>query len=115
MDIDDTLIRGAWRRRRNVWSMQAPENFIQSLDSAERPKKRLHEVRGGIKSSYFPASLEHAFGPLSIPPSQHRGRHTFPHNITFRTADWVNSDIPEDKEGYDVVTACAIASYSGLV
>jgi hypothetical protein len=29
----------------------------------------------------------------------------FPHNISFRRADWVNECIPEDEAGYDVIMA----------
>jgi 7SK snRNA methylphosphate capping enzyme len=29
----------------------------------------------------------------------------FPHNISFRCADWVNEHIPEDEAGYDVIVA----------
>jgi 7SK snRNA methylphosphate capping enzyme len=111
VDIDDALIRGAWRRRRTVWSSQAPDEGekvvlnVQELDAEERPKKRQREEPGRTVPNYFPSSFEHTFGSLPIPPSQIRGRHTFPHNVSFRTADWVNNEIPEDKDGYDVVIA----------
>ena len=49
------------------------------------------------------------FGPLSIPPTDmqplNASEHKFPHNITFRRADWVNEHIPEDETGYDVIIA----------
>ncbi|KAN0137296.1 Bicoid-interacting protein 3 (Bin3) domain containing protein [Lactarius tabidus] len=74
VDIDDALVRMAWRRRRTLWSYQAP----------------------------------HMFGPLPIPPTDtlhlDASDHKFPHNITFRRADWVNEHIPEDDTGYDVIT-----------
>jgi 7SK snRNA methylphosphate capping enzyme len=112
VDIDDTLIRGAWRRRRTVWSLQAPDSgtmAVQGLDMEKRPKKRMRGEPGGHVPNYFPASFEHTSGPLSIPPSQNRGKHTFPHNISFRTADWVNNEILEDQDGYDVVIAWVTA------
>ncbi len=48
------------------------------------------------------------FGPLPIPPDtlcSDAAKHKFPHNITFRRADWVNERIPEDEAGYDVIIA----------
>jgi len=113
VDIDDSLIRGAWRRRRSVWSSQSPGDettLVLSVHNAEeRSRKRLCEEPDGSVPNYFPASLEHTFGPLSIPPSQIRGRHAFPHNVSFRAADWVNNEILEDKDHYDVVIAWVTA------
>ena len=49
------------------------------------------------------------FGPLPIPPTDtvplDASKHNFPHNITFRRADWVNEIIPEDEAGYEVIIA----------
>jgi 7SK snRNA methylphosphate capping enzyme len=56
------------------------------------------------------------FGPLPIPPSRDSDAGTspdsdvsqsasFPHNVSFRRADWVNERIPEDEAGYDVIIA----------
>ncbi len=47
------------------------------------------------------------FGPLPIPASVASKGATdgFPHNVTFRAADWVKEEIQEDVEGYDVVVA----------
>jgi 7SK snRNA methylphosphate capping enzyme len=107
VDIDDTLVRAAWRRRRTVWSLQGPSDF-----SAEKQNKRRREPsptilnsHAGHQADYFPASCEHMFGPLPIPPSANKEDHSFPHNVLFRTADWVQDEIPEDAEGYDVVIA----------
>ena len=58
-----------------------------------------------LPRTYFPASCEHEFGSLPIPPFSNRGKTTFPHNISFRTADWTTTPVPEDAEGYDVVIA----------
>jgi 7SK snRNA methylphosphate capping enzyme len=114
VDIDDTLIRAAWRRRRTVWSLQEPYN-PSPVAAAESEKhttsnKRKRESSEGasrtiVRPEYFPISCEHIFGPLPIPPSQNRGKCVFPHNLSFRSADWVTTEIPEDKEGYDVVLA----------
>jgi 7SK snRNA methylphosphate capping enzyme len=55
------------------------------------------------------------FGPLPIPPSGTEmstttldsgvSENAFPHNVSFRRADWVNERIPEDETGYDVILA----------
>ena len=67
------------------------------------------------EADYFPASCQHMFGPLSIPPtpsSMETGirldagvpENAFPHNVSFRRADWVNDRIPEDEPGYNVAS-----------
>ena len=68
---------------------------------------------------HFPASCEHEFGPLPIPivaaGSQTRGRDVvteFPHNLAFRSADWVTNAVPEDQAGYDVVLGWVFLSLS---
>ncbi|KAL7282250.1 hypothetical protein ACG7TL_003719 [Trametes sanguinea] len=65
---------------------------------------------------YFPAACEHMFGPLPIPDAtMHEGAaDTFPHNVTFRTADWVNTTIPDDAEKYHVVLAFSISKWIHL-
>jgi 7SK snRNA methylphosphate capping enzyme len=62
------------------------------------------------------------FGPLPILPTSNSSADTggatttttldsatsenaFPHNVSFRRADWVNEPIPEDEAGYDVIVA----------
>ena len=51
------------------------------------------------------------FGPLPIRPADTStfelgvSDDKFPHNISFRRADWVNESIPEDEAGYDVIVA----------
>lgn len=115
VDIDDTLIRAAWRKRRTVWSLQEPEdgdaNTTSMKASSANSNKRKREsssashLHSHPQPDYFPMSCEHEIGSLPIPPSEVRGRHVFPHNVSFRTADWVSTRIPEDTEGYDVVIA----------
>ena len=133
VDIDDTLIQAAWRRRRAVWSLQTPSHPLnvdgrttptdlsKSVKSSSRKRKRQDleetEIQGRDNSSsgcrvprtYFPASCEHEFGSLPIPPSSNRGKTAFPHNISFRKVDWTTTPIPEDAEGYDVVIAYVLA------
>jgi len=76
-------------------------------------KRKLEEApvsavgAGSRGRNYFPLSSEHEFGSLPIPPSTIRGKHAFPHNVSFRTANWIRDEIPEDAEGYDVVVAYA--------
>lgn len=81
VDIDRSLVDAAWRHRLHAWSLASP-----------------HKT-----PNYFPASLPHELGPLPIPPSD--DKHAFPHNLAFRCADWTKEDIPEDKDGYDIVLA----------
>lgn len=85
VDIDNSLVGAAWRHRLTAWSLTSPSHI----------------------PNYFPASLPHEFGPLPIPSSDAPGhdKHVFPHNLTFRCADWTKVDILEDKAGYDVVLA----------
>jgi len=98
VDIDDTLVRAAWRRRRTLWSLQSPP-------PQPHPAKR---IRLDPDPDYFPMSCEQSHGPLPIPaPSD-----AFPHNVTFRTTDWVQ-DTPADDE-YDVVIAFSITKWIHL-
>lgn len=136
VDIDDTLIQGAWKRRRTSWSLQEPPAaFLHSssrhnspsfegegtLEAEEedgnhsRRKKRKRvssdeEGDGGkterrLKANYFPLSFEHEFGSLPIPPRELEGKggSKFPHNLTFRTANWLTEEVEEG--AYDVVLA----------
>ncbi|KAF9459736.1 Bin3-domain-containing protein [Collybia nuda] len=124
VDIDDTLVRAAWRRRRTVWSLQAPsEPKVEGLGSEEGviSKKRKRESQAFLSEKsklslpdYFPMSCEHEFGSLPVPPSQNRGKQVFPHNISFRTADWTSTEIPEDAERYTVVIAFSISKWIHL-
>jgi 7SK snRNA methylphosphate capping enzyme len=93
VDIDADLVSAAWHKRLSAWSLQA------SLDLAadnERPTAR---------SDHFASTFESIHGPLPIPSAQTWTPGAFPHNLTFRTADWLNERIPDDDEGYDVVLA----------
>ncbi|KAF9523265.1 Bicoid-interacting protein 3-domain-containing protein [Crepidotus variabilis] len=108
VDIDNSLIQAAWRRRRVVWSLQEPTLPVES--NANHDDEPIVRAR----PSYFPASCEHEFGSLPVPPSQNRGKTNFPHNMGFRHANWVNEHIPEDKDGYDVVLGFSISKWIHL-
>ncbi|KAJ7165875.1 Bicoid-interacting protein 3-domain-containing protein [Mycena filopes] len=110
VDIDDALVRGAWRRRRTVWSAQGPPAEVEMETSTSRKRKRTEPSAVG-EADYFPASCAHSLGPLPIP---HSARELFPHNLSFRTADWVSEPIPEDEGGYDVVLAFSITKWIHL-
>jgi 7SK snRNA methylphosphate capping enzyme len=87
-------------------SLSAPK-AVEGLGtfSKKRKHEELHEVlEPNRKFNYFPASCEHMFGPLPI-TSGGAEKHEFPLNVSFRTADWLKNEIPEDEEGYDVVVA----------
>ena len=110
VDIDETLIRAAWKRRRAIWSLQGPISDPSADESTDEPNKKRMKTEEDLPqdtsnlADYFPASCEHMFGPLPIPPSTSHP-HLFPHNVVFQTADWVNSEIAEDAQGYNVVVA----------
>lgn len=107
VDIDDSLITAAWKRRRSIWTQQEPDFDSSYGSETPRPskKKEIHEALSDVRQAdYFPASCEHMFGALPIPA--HKSKSTaFPHNVVFRCADWVTTEIAEDAEGYDVVVA----------
>ncbi|KAA1468789.1 Bin3-domain-containing protein [Dentipellis sp. KUC8613] len=125
VDIDDALVRMAWKRRRMLWSHQQPVDSEPPRDDEDdRPKKK--RKRGGkdthaeplpkvVKADYFPASCQHMFGPLPVPPAEVIGGvEEFPHNISFRRADWTNETIPEDAGSYDVVVAFSVSKWIHL-
>ncbi|TFK70807.1 Bin3-domain-containing protein [Pluteus cervinus] len=64
--------------------------------------------------NYFPASCEHEFGSLPVPPFQTRSKNIFPHNVVFRTVDWAKEDVLEDAEGYDVVLGFSVSKWIHL-
>lgn len=109
VDIDGSLISAAWKRRRVVWSAQGPD--LSRTPSAKRKRTSgLNSADGSAPiPGYFPESLASTFGHLPIPPSTQETQDKFPHNLTFRTADWLNQGIPEDDAGYDVVVAFVIS------
>ncbi|KAF8886496.1 S-adenosyl-L-methionine-dependent methyltransferase [Infundibulicybe gibba] len=110
VDIDDALVRAAWRRRLAVWSSQGPFD-PQTAELLDRPP---YTQAPASLPDYFPLSCEHEFGPLPIPPFQVRGKHSFPHNLSFRTADWTTTPIPEDATAYTVVIAFSISKWIHL-
>lgn len=125
MDIDETLIRQAWKRRRFVWSTQEPARADGEISGVANGKKRKRgdnpeqseTASHGLQADYFPLSFEHMFGPLPIPlanSSEAAEEHEFPHNVVFRTADWVKGSIPEDADGYDIVVAFSISKWIHL-
>ncbi|KAI0637976.1 Bicoid-interacting protein 3-domain-containing protein [Trametes polyzona] len=133
VDIDDTLVRAAWKYRRTVWSQQGPPGTSPDGTTADqddsqaggsKKRRRLSgsededEAEAPVQGvpDYFPASCEHMFGPLPIPAAAPHGKEAdvFPHNVVFRTADWVNTEIPDDAEGYQVVVAFSISKWIHL-
>lgn len=120
VDIDASLIAQAWKRRRTVWSLQEPTSLDDHARNTESPpcKKRRRaadamdmdedvDVDVQSRADYFPAALEHMLGPMPVPPTlTARNAHTFPHNLSFRAADWARGGIPEDTDGWDIVLAC---------
>lgn len=119
VDIDDKLIRAAWKRRRTVWSQHPrcpPSPTEEEQSSRAGPLSKKPKILHGSPDegeddevSSLPAAFEHMFGPLAIPPADTLGadqdQRAFPHNVVFRTADWVKEGAIEDRGGYDVVLA----------
>ena len=107
MDIDNGLVQDAWRHRQAVWSAQAPPESTQrhNAEGEQSPETDVNEgQRIDLQNArYFPASLYHSFGPVAIPTTM--SQTTFPRNVTFRTANWVDDGIQEDESGYDVIVA----------
>ncbi|KIY45103.1 Bin3-domain-containing protein [Fistulina hepatica ATCC 64428] len=114
VDIDATLVRGAWRRRRVVWSLCFPEDGGKLDLHGSASPRGVGKICPPKSTYYFPASCEHMFGPLPILPSESDTKSRFPHNVRFRVADWVIETIPEDKDGYDVVLALSVTKWVHL-
>ena len=141
VDIDESLITGAWKRRRTVWSLQEParkhpappiEESTAKPSAHGQKRKRMDTLLSQTTQeaetergnpAYFPAALQHMFGPLPI-PIKTQTNSTFPNNVSFYASDWVatSRDVDmtanagpqgaisggierEDREGYDVVIA----------
>ncbi|KAI0031679.1 Bicoid-interacting protein 3-domain-containing protein, partial [Vararia minispora EC-137] len=131
VDIDDALVRMAWKRRRTLWSLQEPAREPEVIDTGDaRPKKKrrtigetscMASVQGthsARKMDYFPASCVHMFGFLPI-PTERDASHTalsapFPHNVVFRCADWVNQPITDDSAGYNTILALSVSKWIHL-
>ncbi|THH07558.1 hypothetical protein EW145_g3296 [Phellinidium pouzarii] len=123
VDIDDGLVRAAWKRRRTIWSQQplnsslSDDVFLSGDDVGHLPKRRKvvpETTRSEDESHSFPAAFEHMFGPLAIPPASLQTGGQFPHNVSFRTADWVRDGVVEDQNGYDVLLALSITKWIHL-
>ncbi|KAI0311445.1 Bicoid-interacting protein 3-domain-containing protein [Amylostereum chailletii] len=71
VDIDDVLVRAAWKRRRIMWSHQEPELSDTSPAPPPRKRKKLDTDATmantlTLRPDYFPASFQHMFGTLPI-------------------------------------------------
>ncbi|KAI5120881.1 hypothetical protein M0805_002981 [Coniferiporia weirii] len=122
VDIDDGLIRAAWKRRRTVWSQQPWSPSLLGYDNPPggntnhptKKRKLSEDARDADECHMFPVAFEHMFGALAIPPANAQTNDQFPHNVTFRTADWVRDGALEDRDGYDVVLALSITKWIHL-
>ncbi|TFY79314.1 hypothetical protein EWM64_g4700 [Hericium alpestre] len=118
VDIDDALVRMAWKRRRALWSFQEPSDHTEDIPRGQDKKRRRDERddKKILKTDYFPASCQYMFGPLPILPVEATasGAEEFPHNVSFRRADWVNEVIPEDADMYDVIVGFSVAKWIHL-
>jgi hypothetical protein len=121
VDIDSGLIASAWKRRRQLWSSQAVSiSQLTSQQDEPPPRKRKRGPKQNVSAPelvplelahYFPASLAYSFGALPVPAvddnedAPENNDHIFPHNVLFRTADWVTDGVLEDEDRYDVIIA----------
>lgn len=101
------LVRAAWRRRRTVWSQYGQvHSGLNTKATSVPPNKKRKLVSEDIEQESFPLAFEHMFGPLPIPSADSlETSNRFPHNVRFKTADWVKDGILEDRDGYDVILA----------
>lgn len=104
VDIDEALISAAWKRRRNIWSLQRPDT---SKDDADTQMGVQDE---GPAATYFPASCLHTHGPLPLPTRTDATHAQFPHNVVFRAQDWMDAAV----ERYDVILALSITKWIHL-
>jgi len=104
-----------------MWSLQQPSTEQISTPQVKKHKgKRKRGDTLAINSAnilpleaahYFPASMVYSFGALPIPfqdegsKSSEPEKLKFPHNVSFRVADWVEDGALEDNDGYDVIIA----------
>lgn len=121
IDIDETLIRAAWKWRRSVWSQQYPEgkSFEDSQDNdcpstiSQRNEPEHPLGCRAVCFDYFPMSCEQTHGPLPI-PSHTTGYTGFPYNVTFRVANWITEDDREDELGCDIILGFSITKWIHL-
>ena len=106
VDIDPELVRAAWRRRLTMWSLQKPMTPFEGMGSSQKKKRKRHKSTPCPLHNYFPQSMDYIFGSLPIPDATLGPPDSFPHNISFHTANWVTHELPDDRECYDIVLAC---------
>ncbi|KAF8838936.1 Bin3-domain-containing protein [Paxillus ammoniavirescens] len=117
VDIDDALVRAAWKRRRSLWSLQflraKPPREAEDRKTSKRIRLESDSEFDDDSFDYFPVSCEQSHGPLPIPGNTTE-EHAFPHNVTFRAVDWVTEDSTSDEPNYDVVLAFSITKWIHL-
>jgi len=126
VDIDAELVAAAWKRRRYLWSFQAPDARRASVDgpgesSKHAGQKRKREDCDGPdtivplqQARYFPIAMQHLFGQLPLPSATPETSTVFPHNVAFITTDWIKAGCAYDSEGYDIVLALSITKWVHL-
>lgn len=103
VDIDSELVALAWKRRRYLWSLQGPH-------SSGSGKRKRDEDEPPVDEHYFPAALQHMFGPLTVPRATADAEEiSFPHNVAFIAVDWAANGCTADALGYDVILACVVS------
>ena len=113
IDIDSNLVAAAWKRRKHVWSLSAPPTESPIPVHQKRKRKRGSEQAlqpSTDVSSHFPISMQHIYGPLTVPPIANTStteelaasQARFPYNVAFRTGDWLSETRMEQ---FDVILA----------
>jgi 7SK snRNA methylphosphate capping enzyme len=119
VDIDSALVAAAWKRRKYLWSLSGPCGSATSATSSRKRKRKpqdshkqadpteSHPVPPRYTLPHFPTSMPHLYGTLSLPippdnPEAMFGPKSFPHNLGFRTCDWL---VETRLEEFDVIVA----------
>src|ERR1700733_14352439 len=116
VDIDSALVAAAWKRRKYLWSLSEPPDQATSASSSRKRKRKSrdnHKQADSEETSpryalpHFPISMPHLYGTLPLPtpadnPEPMVVTEKFPHNIGFRTCDWLTES---RLEVFDIVIA----------
>lgn len=115
VDIDSTLVAAAWKRRKHLWSLSEPYEQPTLTASSRKRKRKPQDGRKQADPTesnpllpnyhlpHFPVSMPHLYGtlPLQTPPDDSEPKR-FPHNVGFRTCDWLAETRLEE---FDVIVA----------
>ena len=84
---------------------------VDEIPNMSSKKRKIQDggtlAEPSLSHAHFPAAFEHMFGPLPIPSAHEDSplKNRFPHNVSFRTTDWLQDGTVEDRHGYNVILA----------